>query len=171
MAETAAIVQNLLNLDEDTLAAQIGIRAQAIEADPAADTIESLQEPMAVPRAGWDDVVRFGQSMVEQSSQQAYGLLCTPITGEDTHELVQELQNLLDQKTTEAITKATALLAPFLVGSLGLPQSLAVLISTLLIKRLAKGTSNFICDKWKASLSANSAPAPEAASDASPEAS
>ncbi|NJO80446.1 MAG: hypothetical protein HC827_19355 [Cyanobacteria bacterium RM1_2_2] len=154
MADTEAIVQNLLELDEDELVAQIGIKAQTIEQDASAADLESLAEPMAVPRAGWDDIFQFGQGVFSDTSAKAYKLLCTPLGGEnaDTNELVQELEKLLGAKTAEAATKATTLLAPVLVGSLGLPQSLAVLISTLLVKRLAKGASNLICEKWQASL-------------------
>lgn len=164
MADTEAIVHNLLDLDEDELVAQIGIKAQTIEQDASAAELESLEEPMAIPRAGWSDVFQFGQDVFSDASAKAYKLLCTPLEGGsgEANELVQELEKLLGAKTAEATTKATALLAPVLVGSLGLPQSLAVLISTLLVKRLAKGASNLICEKWQASLTptAEAAPAP-----------
>lgn len=162
MADTEAIVHHLLELDEDELMAQIGIKAQAIEQDESAADLASLEEPIAIPRAGWDDIFQFGQDIFSDASAQAYKLLCTSLEGEngDTNELVQELEKLLGAKTAEAATKATALLAPVLVGSLGLPQSLAVLISTLLVRRLAKGASNLICEKWQASLT----PTAEAAS-------
>lgn len=156
MADTEAIVHNLLELDEDELIAQIGVKAQTIEKDASAGDLASLEEPSAVPRAAFDDIFQFGQSVFSDASARAYQLLCTPLNSDgnaDTNKLIQELETLLGAKTAEATTKATALLAPVLVGSLGLPQSLAVLIATLLVKRLAKGASNLICQKWQASLS------------------
>ena len=48
-----------------------------------------------------------------------------------------------------------SLLAPVLVGSLGLPQSIAVLVGTLIVKRVAKGTSNFVCENWEKSLNSS----------------
>ena len=57
----------------------------------------------------------------------------------------------MDQNTSEANAKATALLTPIL-ASVGLPQSLAVVVGALLVKKLAKGTSDFICTTWKANI-------------------
>jgi hypothetical protein len=39
-----------------------------------------------------------------------------------------------------------------LVGSLGLPQSIAVLVGSLIAKKIAKGSSYFICERWQQSL-------------------
>lgn len=170
MADTTAIVHQLLDLDEDELTAQIGMQAQSIEQNADAASLSSLEDPIAVPRAGWSEVFQFGQSIFEDASVRGYKLLCTPL-GEgnsETAELVQELEKLLDSKTAEATTQATALLAPVLVGSLGLPQSLAVMIATLLVKRLAKGTSDLICDRWQNSLGGTPAAATPPVTDAPP---
>lgn len=63
--------------------------------------------------------------------------------------LAQELSNLMEQKTSEAAAKATAIIAPVLKGSLGFPESLAVVLGALLVKKLVKGTSDFICTSWQ----------------------
>lgn len=41
----------------------------------------------------------------------------------------------MGEKTTEAAAKMASLLAPVLVGSSGLPQSIAVLVGTLIVKK------------------------------------
>lgn len=151
MTNVNTLIQKLQELDEDELIAQVGMRVQAIEShQERAASIESLSEPMPVPRASWDDVLKTGQNLLNQTSANTYKLMCTPIGGNG--DLAKELNQVLNEKTAEAAAKATSLIAPVLVGSLGLPQSLAVLLGTLIVKKLAKGTSDFICDRWQQSL-------------------
>ena len=159
MAEVEAIARGLLALDEDELLAQIGVRDQVIASDPSAATIASLDEEMPVPRGAFDDLLKAGKNVFAPASAQAYKLLCSPIGGNS--DLAAQLDQLMSQKTTEAAAKMTGLLTPVLVGSLGLPQSIAVMVGTLLVKKAAKGTSDLICENWKTSLEGSSeAPAP-----------
>lgn len=150
MTDVNTVIQKLQVLDEDELLSQVGMYAQVIVSDPSAASIESLEKPMPIPRASWDDVLKIGQNLLSQTSADTYKLMCTPIDGNG--ELAQELSQVLNEKTALAAAKATSLITPVLVGSLGLPQSLAVLLGTLIVKRLAKGTSDFICDRWQQSL-------------------
>lgn len=150
MAELEAIAQNLLALDEDELMAQIGARSQAIEASPRAASIDSLEEEIPVPRGAFDDLFKAGKNIFAPASAQAYKILCSPIGGDS--ELAKELDKLMSEKTTEAAAKMTAAITPVLVGSLGLPQSIAVMVGSLIVKKIASGASNFICENWKATL-------------------
>lgn len=154
MTNVNTVIQKLQKLDEDELIAQLGMRAQVFGSDPSAASIESLEEPMPVSRASWDDVLKTGQNLLNQTSADTYKLMCTPIGGNG--DLAKELNQVLNEKTAEAAAKATSLITPVLVGSLGLPQSLAVLLGTLIVKKLAKGTSDFICDRWQQSLGISS---------------
>ena len=169
MTDFNAVVQKLQALDEDELIAQLGMRVQVFESDPSAASIESLEEPMPVPRASWDDVLKTGQNLLNQTSADTYKLMCTPIGGNG--DLAKELNQVLNEKTAEAAAKATSLITPVLVGSLGLPQSLAVLLGTLIVKKLAKGTSDFICDRWQQSLGISSITSPTTIPASSPAAS
>jgi hypothetical protein len=153
MAEVEAIARGLLELDENELLAQIGVRDQAIETSPAAAAIESLNEEIPVPRGAFDELLKAGKNVFAPASAQAYKLLCSPIGGNS--DLAAQLDKLMSEKTTEAAAKMTGLLTPVLVGSLGLPQSIAVMVGTLLVKKAAKGTSDLICENWKASLGAS----------------
>lgn len=168
MTDVNAVIQKLQALDEDELIAQLGMRAQAIESDPSAASIESLEEPMPVPRASWDDVLKTGQNLLNKTSADTYKLMCTPIGSNG--DLAKELNQVLSEKTAEAAIKATSLITPILVGSLGLPQSLAVLLGTLIVKKLAKESSEFICDRWQQSLGISSI-SPTTIPDSSPAAS
>jgi hypothetical protein len=157
MAEVEAIAQNLLALDEDELMAQIGARSQAIEASSRAASIDSLEEEVPVPRGAFDDLLRAGKNIFAPASTQAYKILCSPMGGNS--DLAKELDKLMNQKTAEAATKMTAAIAPVLVSSLGLPQSIAVMVGSLIVKKVAKGTSDFVCENWKATLEGSAAAA------------
>lgn len=152
MAEVEAVAQGLLALDEEELMAQIGARSQLIEDQPAAASIDSLAEEVPVPRGAFDDLLQSGKNIFAPASAQAYKILCSPIGGEG--ELAAELDKLMNEKTAEAAAKMTAALAPVLVGSLGLPQSIAVMVGSLIVKKIAKGTSDLICENWQATLEA-----------------
>lgn len=169
MTNVNNVIQKLQELDEDELIAQLGMRAQVFGPDPSAASIESLEEPMPVSRASWDDVLKTGQNLLNQTSADTYKLMCTPIGGNG--DLAKELNQVLNEKTAEAAAKATSLITPVLVGSLGLPQSLAVLLGTLIVKKLAKGTSDFICDRWQQSLGISSITSPTTIPASSPGAS
>ncbi len=169
MTNVNTVVQKLQELDEDELLAQLGMRAQVLESSPSEDSIESLSELMPVPRASWDDVLKTGQNLLNKTSADTYKLMCTPVGGNG--DLAKELNQVLNQKTAEAAAKATSLITPVLVGSLGLPQSLAVLLGTLIVKKLAKETSDFICDRWQQSLGISSTTSPTTIPDSSPAAS
>lgn len=156
MAEVEAIAQHLLALDEDELMAQIGARSQAIETSPEAASIESLEEEVPVPRGAFDDLLNAGKNIFAPASAQAYKILCSPIGGDS--DLAKELDKLMNEKTSEAAAQMTKLLAPVLVGSLGLPQSIAVMVGSLIVKKVAKGTSDFICENWKATLESSTTP-------------
>lgn len=150
MAEIEAVAQNLLALDEDELMAQLGARSQAIEASPRAASLDSLEAEVPIPRGAFDDLLKAGKSVFAPASTQAYKVLCSPIGGNS--DLAKELDKLMNEKTTEAAAKMTAALTPVLVGSLGLPQSLAVMVGSLIVKKIAKGASDLICENWKSSL-------------------
>ncbi len=149
MTEIEAVARNLIELDEDALTAQLGAVSQAIELDAGAAAIESAED-IPVPRGAFDDLLQAGVNIFNSVSPKAYELLCSPVSGDS--ELAAELDKLLSQKTAEAAAKMTGLLTPMLVGSLGLPQSIAVLVGSLVVKKIAKSTSNFVCENWKATL-------------------
>jgi len=155
MTELEGIARSLTELSEDELTAQLGAIAQAVEADSRAGSIDSITD-IPVPRGAFDDLLQAGMAVFSSISPKAYGLLCSPIGGNT--ELAAELDKLMNQKTAEAATQMTGLLTPVLVGSLGLPQSIAVLVGSLIVKKLAKGTSNFICENWKESFSSPANP-------------
>jgi hypothetical protein len=164
MAEINDLAQKLLELDEDELEARIGMRSQSQsrggEAEVADDSLDSLEDMDAVPRGAFNDFLAAGKDFFTPVNAQAYKILCTEI-GNDS-ELGKALNNVMDIKTTEAAAKVTAILSPILVSQLALPQSLAVLVGTLIVKKVAKGASDFTCSNWKKALEGET-PAQDAA--------
>jgi hypothetical protein len=155
MAELHDVVQNLIMLDEDELAARIGMRSQAQSwGGEVNDSLDDLQEMEAIPRGALEDFLNAGKDFFTPVNAQAYKILCTEI-GSDS-EIGKALNNVMDIKTTEAAAKVTALISPILVTQLALPQSLAVLVGTLIVKKVAKVASDFTCSTWKKALEGES---------------
>ena len=153
MAEVEALAQRLVELNEEDLTVQLGALSQYVETNPEAASIESFEE-IPVPRGAFDDLLKAGKNVFGPASSDAYKIFCSPVEGVliKDPDLAKELGKLMDQKTTEASAKATAIIAPILTGSLGLPQSLAVIVGALLVKNLAKGAANLICNTWEKNI-------------------
>ncbi len=165
MTELETVARGLVEFDEDELTAQLGALAQAVEVDASATSLEAAVD-VPTPRGLFDELFQAGMAVFNSVSPKAYELFCTPIGGNS--ELAAELDQLMTQKTAEAAAKMTGLLTPVLVGSLGLPQSIAVLVGSLIVKKIAKGASNFVCENWKESLP-SPANSPADASGTSPD--
>jgi hypothetical protein len=160
MANIDELLQDLSALPEDELEAQLGIRAQTIGEEAArgvaeSASIESIDPNAPVPRGLVDDALATGQRLFNWINPAAYRLLCTPLGGEGSDETMRQLVNLLDEDLEKNMAKAAGMLAPFLTANLGLAPAVAALVSTLIIKRVAKGASKFACDSWQKTLPAN----------------
>lgn len=149
MVEVEAVAQKLLTLDDDELMAQLGARSQIIESSPSNASIDSLEEEVPLPRGGFDYLLKTGKNIYAPASNYAYMILCSPL-GHNS-DLAEELNKLMYEKTDEASAKMVAALTSVLVDSFGLPQSLAVIIGSLIVKKIARGVSDFLCENWKES--------------------
>jgi hypothetical protein len=172
MADPSELLQNLADLEEEELEAQLGKSAQNIgEAVARGETKKastaSTALDIAVERGPVGDALKdAGQRMFDWISPAAYKLLCTPLGGEGADETMKELVKLLDEDLGKNVVKAAGMLTPFLTANLGLAPAIAALVSTLIIKRVSKGVAKFTCDAWQKSLESPAAPetvtAPEA---------
>lgn len=164
MTNVETLAQNLSELDEENLTVQLGVLSQYVESNPGAESLitslldEENLDAIPTPRGAFDDLFQAGMQVFNSVSPTAYKICCSPVEGVliKDPDLAKELTKLMDEKTAEATAKATAILAPILSSSgLGLPQSLAVVLGALLVKKLAKGTSDFICINWLKTTEAN----------------
>ena len=154
MAEIAVLVESLWELDEDQLVAQIGDRAQAIEDDAAGlgtrgidpASLDSIDVNVAA-RASIDPrLLEAGQRLFDRVNPLVYDLMCKPL-GNDP-----ETQKILDEAIGKNYTQAAGMLAPLLISGLGLAPTVATLVATLIVKKIANYTATAICDTWKQNL-------------------
>ena len=144
-------LQKLADSDEDSLFKELGELARSPKVVDRGDDSFQLIMPKNLEHDTKISSRVFGQEVLMMLSPKAYKLLCSPIEGNG--ELAAELTKLMDQKTTEAATKAMEKLGYLLVNSLGLPQQIAFRASSLLIRKIAHETSDLICERWQKSLS------------------
>ena len=152
MSAVETVAQDLLELDEEELTTKLGLLDQDLNAGVRGATSIDYLENLPEPRGGLEDLLKAGQNIFGPASAEAYRVLCSDVGDlvKDS-DVTTELTKLMAQKTTEASTQAVALLTPILAGA-GLPQSVAIVVGTLLVKKLAKGSSDFICTKWKQNI-------------------
>lgn len=158
MTQIDELYQKLLDLDEDTLKAQLGIRAQECGQDTTgrSASLESLDEALsATPRGGSPDSadVNFGDRYFQQLNVKTYNLMCGELFDD------QELKAKLQASFKENSDKGVALLAPILASQFNIALSLAVIAATLMVKTLCSATSTIssatsetICGVWKEKL-------------------
>ena len=161
MAEVEALVASLWELDDDVLEAQLGSRSQAIQddvagrgtqkggADPASlDSIDIEEISGVAARAPIDSkLLDAGRRLFARINPMTYELLCKPFGGEDP-----ETQKILDETISQNYTKAAGMLAPVLVSGLGLAPTVATLLATLIIKKIANYAATGICETWEKNL-------------------
>ena len=157
MAEIETLVESLWELDDEQLEAQIGSRAQAIGddvafpgargalADPA--SLDSIEVDVATKAPIDPRLLEVGRRVFERLNPIAYELLCKPLGGEDP-----ETQKILDETISQNYTKAAGMLAPVLVSGLGLAPTVATLLATLIIKKIANYAATGICETWEKNL-------------------
>ncbi|MFM6196139.1 MAG: hypothetical protein ACKPEN_16405 [Planktothrix sp.] len=147
--------KQLIELDEETLKAQLAIQEQELAKEStsrSASSLESLEEALiATPRGGFDqETVKAGDRFFQKLNIKAYQLMCSDLFDD------QELKQKILVAYKENSEKAAALLAPILASHLGLASSIAVLLAVLIVKTISSATSGIssatsetVCELWK----------------------
>ena len=143
MQDYNELVQQLLELDEESLEAQLGLQVQGTAKGLTLDSID-LDAAARAPIS--PEVLAAGQQLLKRLNSGLYDLMCNPL-GSDS-----ETEKVLDEVINQNYVKAAGMLAPLLVSGLGLAPAIATLIATLVVKKIAKAGSEEICKSWKASL-------------------
>lgn len=138
MQDYNELIPQLLELDEESLEAQLGLQVQG--------TLDSIDINATAKAAINPEVLAAGKHFLKQLNSGLYDLMCNPL-GSDP-----ETEKVLDEVINQNYTKAAGMLAPLLVSGLGLAPAIATLIATLVVKKIAKAGSEEICKSWKASL-------------------
>ncbi|CAD5926657.1 hypothetical protein L2E69_18970 [Planktothrix agardhii 1806] len=143
MQDYNELIPQLLELDEESLEAQLGLQVQGTAKGLTLDSID-LDAAARAPIS--PEVLAAGQQLLKRLNSGLYDLMCNPL-GSDP-----ETEKVLDEVINQNYTKATGILTPVLVSGLGLAPAIATLIATLVVKKIAKAGSEEICKSWKASL-------------------
>jgi len=151
MTQIDELVQKMLDLDEDTLKAQLGIRAQAIAQDTTARSasLESLEDALsATPRGSSLDTadVDFGDRLFKRLNLKSYNLMCGELFDD------KEIQNQLQTAFKESVGKGAGFLTPVLAANLALAYPVAVIIAAMIIKTISSATAETICEVWNEKL-------------------
>lgn len=143
MQDYNELIPQLLELDEESLEAQLGLQVQGTAKGL---TLDSIDIDAATKAAINPEVLATGQQLLKRLSVGLYDLMCNPL-GSDP-----ETEKVLDEVINQNYTKATGMLVPILVSGLGLAPAIATLIATLVVKKIAKAGAETICKSWKASM-------------------
>ncbi|BBD53827.1 hypothetical protein [Planktothrix agardhii] len=143
MQDYNELIPQLLELDEESLEAQLGLQVQGTAKGLTLDSID-LDAAARAPIS--PEVLAAGQQLLKRLNSGLYDLMCNPL-GSDS-----ETEKVLDEVINQNYVKAAGMLAPLLVSGLGLAPAIATLIATLVVKKIAKAGSEEICKSWKASL-------------------
>lgn len=136
MQDYNKLIPQLLELDEESLEAQLGLQVQG--------TLDSIDIDTGTRAAINPEVLAEGQRLLKRLNSGLYDLMCNPL-GSDP-----ETEKVLDEVINQNYTKATGMLVPILVSGLGLAPAIATLIATLVVKKISKVGAETICQSWKA---------------------
>jgi hypothetical protein len=143
MQDYNELIPQLLELDEESIEAELGLQVQSTAKGL---TLDSIDINATAKSAINPELLAAGKNFLKQLNSGLYDLMCNPL-GSDP-----ETEKVLDEVISQNYTKAAGILAPVLVSGLGLTPAIATLIATLVVKKIAKAGSEEICKSWKASL-------------------
>jgi hypothetical protein len=141
------IVKKLLKADENQLYEKLGIRDQAIQADP--DKSGSLDPQVTYNQAQMgakEDVLELGKNIFDRWAVEAYKLAC----GSEDEDL-EDRKKLITATGVSEVAIASAL-ASLLITQLAVPAALAPVIAAIAVKRFFRPAYGEFCRIWKKNL-------------------
>lgn len=147
MSKIDELVEGLAGFDEEELKIKLGVYVQNLGKDlnqsGAIDSLEEMSQE-AVPRGlVADKALAMGERLLKQLNAEAYDFLCgNPF--EDQGEMLQTIEAAMKDNTT----KAASFITPILVANLGLAPTVAAIVSTLIVQKIAKSVGETICSSW-----------------------
>lgn len=133
---------NLIEVDDDTLLEQLGIRATAVTlgaqdmgygAEPTYDV--HVMGPM-------DNVRALGRRVFDRWNRELYKVMCGSETGD-----ANDRESLLKAIGASDVALAAAMTA-FLVGSFAMAPAIATVIAALVVKRIVGPAGEVVCKFW-----------------------
>lgn len=138
----------LVELSEDELFEQLGLRQRKIAADPSGSDRYDMQVPYDVETFGpIDDLKAFGRRYFAKVSRQAYNLMCG--SGPEETEERQKIREAFGAGK-EGVVAAT--LAGALVSAFSITPAIAAVVGALAVKIFFKPAYESMCEVWKGNL-------------------
>jgi hypothetical protein len=135
----------LLQSSEDQLYEQLGIRAKAIAANPAAaGSYEPSVTYDGAAMGPLDDVRDFGRRLFNRWNREAWNLACSDDEGSDRKKLLEAFGG------GQAAVAAT--LSGLLVAHFGLAPALAAIVAALALKHFFRPAYQEFCNFWQEKL-------------------
>ena len=141
------IVKKLLKADEKQLYEQLGIRDQAIQADP--EKSGSLDPQVTYNQAQMgakEDVLELGKKIFDLWSVETYKLAC----GSEDEDL-EDRKKLVTATGVSEVAIASAM-ASLLITQLAVPAAIAPVIAAIAVKRFFRPAYGEFCKIWKKNL-------------------
>lgn len=162
MTQLDEITQKLIELDEDTLKAQLAIQEQELATGAisrSGSSLDSLEEAlMVIPRSGFDqEIVNVGDRFFQKLNVKAYQLMCSELFDDQAIQI--QCQALLTENLGKVagevknnLGKLAGALTPILATNLQLAYPIAAILAVLIIKTISSATSETICEVWKSKI-------------------
>jgi hypothetical protein len=148
-AQAEAAVASLIESDESQLYEQLGIRARAIEQNPA--VAGSFDPPVTFDAAAMgpiEDIRNLGIRIFRRWEKEAYGLAC----GKSADEAAD--RKAIGEAFGIGVTAVAALITTALVNAFGLAPAIAAVIAAIIVKRFFRPAYQEFCEFWGERLSA-----------------
>ena len=141
------IVKKLLKAEESQLYELLGIRDQAIQAEP--EKSASLDPQVTYNQAQMgakEDVLELGKNIFDHWAVGAYKLAC----GSEDEDL-EDREQLITATGVSEVAIAAAI-AGLLISQLAVPAALAPVIAAIAVKRFFRPAYGEFCKIWKKNL-------------------
>jgi hypothetical protein len=139
----AAVVAGLIEQDEESLYQELGARVRAMTVNPALGGTFDPGLPAIETLRPIDEIRSLGRRVFKHVSKETYQVAC----GDDP-EYADERSKL---EAAFALWKetATAALAVFLIGTVGVAAAVAAIVAAFLIKIGFNSVYKTTCEVWK----------------------
>jgi hypothetical protein len=151
VSDTVSAAENLFSKDEAALLLEIGLRDNAIAADPARADDPNLVVVYDGTHMGMiDDLKALGGRIASRWNKELYGIVCPNASATETSD---------DRKMRDDVLKAlnlsdAAVIAAVATGliALGAPAAIAAPVAPFLVKKFIMPAKDELCDAWGEAL-------------------
>lgn len=149
-SQAQAAMENLLNYDEEQLYAELAVRKNLVENDPAnagSFNLQATHDETSMMGAR-DVLVELGQRLFRRWSVEAHNVVCGSGAADD-----EDRKKIAEAFGVDQMM-AGAAVAAFLVSSFGMAPAIAAVVAALAMRRFFRPGYEEFCKVWKKHLPA-----------------